>query len=229
MTKVNSSIMDVADFTGETPDTFAAGDHGHDDIPFYTWKTPTEPTVAIEDVGFVWWDTNADLFKVLDSILPSVWIELNPTGSLHDHSNPVILDGDLVHIGFNPGVGEYIPDATIIEADDEDDLAAHLKGIATALGTVTGDATDAIDLSVNGYVTFTNGLIIQWGNVTVNGYATLGVTFNIAFNTVFHAFANTSASQPSYDTTMRNLTTIGGDLFNGDNTQQTCSWIAIGM
>ena len=37
------------------------------------------------------------------------------------------IDGDKLDVSFNPS--NYTPDATVAEADDVDDLAAHLKGI----------------------------------------------------------------------------------------------------
>lgn len=47
------------------------------------------------------------------------------------------LDGDHLDVDFTPS--NYTPDAAPAEAADADDLAAHLKGIDTALGTVTGE------------------------------------------------------------------------------------------
>ena len=49
------------------------------------------------------------------------------------------IDGDKLDIDWTPA--NYTPDATIAEADDVDDLSAHLKGIDTALGSslVTDD------------------------------------------------------------------------------------------
>lgn len=41
------------------------------------------------------------------------------------------IDGDKINIDFTPS--NYTPDATPAEADDVDDMAAHLKGIDTAL------------------------------------------------------------------------------------------------
>lgn len=46
------------------------------------------------------------------------------------------LDGDKLDVTFTPA--NYTPDATPAEADDVDDLAAHLKGIDTALGLAGG-------------------------------------------------------------------------------------------
>jgi len=46
------------------------------------------------------------------------------------------LDGDHLDVDFTPT--NYTPDATPAEAADVDDLAAHLQGIDTALGTAGG-------------------------------------------------------------------------------------------
>jgi hypothetical protein len=42
------------------------------------------------------------------------------------------IDGDKLDISWNPT--NYIPDSSISEADDADDLSAHLKGIDSSLG-----------------------------------------------------------------------------------------------
>lgn len=49
------------------------------------------------------------------------------------------IDGDKLDIDFTPS--NYTPDATPSEADDVDDLAAHLKGIDTALSSSGGAMT----------------------------------------------------------------------------------------
>lgn len=46
------------------------------------------------------------------------------------------IDGDLIDITFNPT--NYVPDDSIVEANDVDDLAAHLKGIDDAIGSGGG-------------------------------------------------------------------------------------------
>ncbi|MFH1114796.1 MAG: hypothetical protein V1792_12850 [Pseudomonadota bacterium] len=46
------------------------------------------------------------------------------------------IDGDKLDIDWNPT--NYVPDASIAEADDENDLAAHLKGIDAAISGYVG-------------------------------------------------------------------------------------------
>lgn len=56
--------------------------------------------------------------------------------ALTKDTNGLNLDGDKVNIDFTPS--NYTPDATPAEADDVDDLAAHLKGIDNALAGLGG-------------------------------------------------------------------------------------------
>lgn len=57
------------------------------------------------------------------------------------------IDGDKLDIDYTPT--NYSPDATAAEADDVDDLAAHLKGIDTALATGGSSAlNDLTDVTI---------------------------------------------------------------------------------
>lgn len=52
----------------------------------------------------------------------------------HILSGSAEIDGDRLGISWNPASTEYVPDSSPTEAGNVDDLTAHLKGIATALG-----------------------------------------------------------------------------------------------
>lgn len=75
------------------------------------------------------------------------------------------MDGDRLDVDFTPS--NYTPDATPAEADDVDDLAAHLKGIDAALGGSGGETlqqTYALGNTVavtsgNGTVEITNDTV----------------------------------------------------------------------
>ena len=54
----------------------------------------------------------------------------------------VNLDGDKLHIDWVPS--NYAPDNSIPEADTVEQLAAHLKGIDTTLGSIGGGVTDIV-------------------------------------------------------------------------------------
>lgn len=62
------------------------------------------------------------------------------------------LDGDTLDITWNPT--NYTPDATPSEANDVDDLTAHLAGIDTVLGNISGNF--AAFFATNGNDTFGN-------------------------------------------------------------------------
>jgi hypothetical protein len=57
----------------------------------------------------------------------------NKADSGHNHdADYAAIDGDVLDVDFTPA--NYTPDASPAEASDVDDLAAHLKGIDTAIG-----------------------------------------------------------------------------------------------
>lgn len=84
---------------------------------------------------------------------------------LQDITDGLIVDGDQLDITWNPT--NYVPDATIAEAADVDDLSAHLKGIDTLLGNKTTGPASSID---NAIVRFngTTGKVVQNSGVLVS-------------------------------------------------------------
>ena len=55
--------------------------------------------------------------------------------NVHERGRALALNADKLGIDYNPA--SYTPDPSIAEADDADDLSAHLKGISDALNTIS--------------------------------------------------------------------------------------------
>lgn len=108
------------------------------------------------------------------------------------------LDGDTLDITFTPS--NYTPDATPAEANDVDDLAAHLKGIDTAIAGAGGDdlgnhtATQALNMADFNIQDFTVERSATAVSANTAGESIIGVT-------------DTSAP--------RTITLITADLHNG--------------
>ena len=101
----------------------------------------------------------------------------------------------------------------------------------------------SFSLSENGYIKYTNGLIIQWGRFTSRGRG-IPVTFPIAFTSSVFAIAGSNIAATNTDTTTtikaRNVTTAGATFYapyrgSGssagftNSTSETFTWIAIGV
>jgi len=145
-------------------------------------------------------------------------------------------DGDKLDVTFNPA--NYIPDATISEADDVDDLAAHLKGIDVTLPDAPKHFVYDFRIeSINGYqVTIYSGFcrsdddtvnIESESNITVditasgvNGldtgseqvsqYYYVWIIYNPTTDTVagLLSLSNTSPTLPSGYTKKRRIGTV---------------------
>ena len=100
----------------------------------------------------------------------------------------------------------------------------------------------SFSLSENGYIKYTNGLIIQWGRFTSSGRG-IPVTFPIAFTRSVFAIAGSNIAATNTDTTStikaNNVTTAGATFYapyrgSGsstgftNSTSETFTWIAIG-
>lgn len=122
-----------------TDDCFASGHAGQTDLQnmennFAALKSAfsgaSAPSNAVEGMG--WIDTTNNIFKRYhDSAWISVWDLDNNCPYGQDFTDGSQLDGDKVDIDWNPT--NYTPNASIGEAEDVDDLSAHLKGIDTRL------------------------------------------------------------------------------------------------
>lgn len=81
----------------------------------------------------------------------SAFVFAGPFGGTAAHAVEHIdgdeIDGDKLDIDFTPS--EYTPDASPAEADDVDDLTAHLKGIDTALSQEVWQTPDLLNDWVN--------------------------------------------------------------------------------
>jgi len=87
--------------------------------------------------GMLWVDTTNHVLKIRNEANNAwfgVWDLANDKPYGQDFTDGDYLDGDKIDIDFNPA--SYTPDGTAPEADDDDDLAAHLKGIDQAMKSV---------------------------------------------------------------------------------------------
>ncbi|MDQ7785753.1 MAG: hypothetical protein RDU20_22925 [Desulfomonilaceae bacterium] len=108
--------------------------------------TPSWITTLLKDLGDVEPGVSdhmaaGDLLVVNSGpTLDRLPIGSNPDGSVLQLSSGAPsweeIDGDRLDIDWNPV--NYVPDASIAEADDVDHLAAHLKGIDAAIGGYVG-------------------------------------------------------------------------------------------
>lgn len=101
-------------------------------------------SIAVDDVGRVARKTDDNTYWLLTDHLPKTWLQIstgssNPTTHAQTHvdGGSDELDGDTLDIDFTPS--NYTPDAAPAEANDVNDLAAHLKGIDTAIGAGVTD------------------------------------------------------------------------------------------
>lgn len=123
------------------------------------------------------------------------------------------LDGDHLDVDFTPSY--YSPDASPAEAADADDLAAHLKGIDTAIGSAnnkfkapTGGATDFQDMTAlavsgsNGKATNTTFATGKLPQCDPQAYIN-GIRYSFGWSTsgcVFFATADAgSTARATYD------------------------------
>ena len=80
----------------------------------------------------------------------------------HERTGADEMDGDHVDIDFTPA--NYTPDTAPAEAAHVDDLAAHLKGIDTAIGAAGGAHTlDSATHSDVGAITEARGQVLYYG------------------------------------------------------------------
>jgi hypothetical protein len=101
------------------------------------------------------------------------------------------LDGDILDIDWTPST--YAPDSGAAEASDDDDLAAHLKGIDDELGTlassgggltwqtITSDTTASVD---NGYYIFGSTITLTLPASPTEGDVVAAFTSGSATSTI---------------------------------------------
>ena len=105
--------------------------------------------------------------------------------------------------------GATIPNANVTG------LESFVKGLISGGGSE--DAGEGkISLNENGYAKFSNGLIIQWGNVEVDATSSLGQSITATFATPFttQCFGVTIAQQNLGDVAVRIQPRIGGSEWN---------------
>jgi hypothetical protein len=109
---------------------------------------------------------------------------------------------------FSPVTG--INDATQFP-DDDPQIRSHLQAlldqIKTYINNYTGQSTN--NLTGNGYQKFPDGLIIQWGGLSVS--TGIGVTFPIAFpNACLKVFSQVASNDGKVGGVVPNATTKTG-------------------
>jgi len=93
--------------------------------------------------GMFWYDTTNHILKLrneANTAWLNIWDLSNDKPYGQDFTDGSYLDGDKIDIDFTPA--QYSPDASVPEADDVDDLAAHLKGIDSQLSTLQVNIND---------------------------------------------------------------------------------------
>lgn len=108
--------------------------------------------------------------------------------SRHVNGGSDELDGDTLDVTFTPS--NYTPDATPAEANDVDDLAAHLKGIDTALGAAGSGIGTFNDTVGNGAST---SFVVNHALATQNAAVIVRKTaapYSVVYAEVEHTDAN---------------------------------------
>ena len=85
--------------------------------------------------------------------------------------------------------------------------------------------------SINGYIVFTNGLIIQWGEYFNNMQASIEITLSINFNTTNYKYMLSPGANyyPVYLTALsRNINNFYISFINAEGYEAFGSWITIG-
>lgn len=98
--------------------------------------------------------------------------------------------------------------------------------------TAIGSGIIASSLGLNGYIKFSNGLIIQWGRgIGNNSNFPASITFPIAFNTFLYAgqpaYLNPNSADPSVS--VYSCSNIGLSFVSNSGTLWTFTWFAIGI
>ena len=85
--------------------------------------------------------------------------------------------------------------------------------------------------SINGYIVFTNGLIIQWGEYSNDNQASIKITLSINFNTTNYKYSFSPGANyyPVYLTALsRNINNFYISFINAEGHEVFGSWITIG-
>lgn len=107
------------------------------------------------------------------------------------------------------------------------------NGTNWAAAAATG-GLGASSLASPGYVTLSNGLILQWGSGSSNSSGILAVAFPIAFpNAIYTTLSNNTTDNcftSNYDITLAGMNISGYNSFSGGNNGagNTFYWFAIG-
>ena len=94
--------------------------------------------------------------------------------------------------------------------------------------TMTLSGTGGASLATNGYCYLPNGLILQWGTVSLNANASTAITFPVAFPNAcafVNGISNYAGADYAVTTTAKSNT---GATFYRQGSAITGNWFAIG-
>lgn len=104
---------------------------------------------------------------------------------------------------------------------------------SAALAALGGLGVSAYSFGSNGYIKFTNNLILQWGTTSVTMDNPSSVTFPIAFTSwnvpVVSATALSGSTTNSQNTGLSSWTLTTLTIWNADDRTVTVPWFAIGV
>lgn len=104
---------------------------------------------------------------------------------------------------------------------------------SAALAALGGLGVSAYSFASPGYIKFTNGLILQWGVLSVNQDSSATATFSPAFTTfalpVVSAVAQTGSNTNSQNTGYVSNSLIDLTIWNADDRTVSVPWFAIGV
>lgn len=116
------------------------------------------------------------------------------------------------------------------------------EGINAALTELSNDFNNNLQLyekkitktnSKNGYLTFDNGLTIQWGEVRSSGAREYKVTFPLAYTTLYTVIATyynySNDNTKEWNIRYENTTGFSVKLNSAEGAESGCNWMSIGI
>lgn len=115
------------------------------------------------------------------------------------------------------------------------DILSEVSSNTTKISNLTTTVNDKLSASVkkasNGYIKFSNGIIIQWGRVSIDATSNSTITLPTAFTSTNYKvtatiYSTTATSQKNVS--VYNYTTTSFIMYNGQGGTMSYDWIAIG-